>query len=139
MAGYSSTPLAKKLGFHPGARAHLIGAPQGFRATLAPLPQDVTFARSLAGELDLIVVFATDEKALARSLTRAAKHLKPAAGLWIAWAKKSSPLATELDFDAVQRIGLSLGLVDNKVCAIDDDWTGLRFVIRRENRPRAQR
>ncbi|MBI5434013.1 MAG: DUF3052 family protein [Planctomycetes bacterium] len=139
MAGYSGTPLAKKLGFHPGARAHLIGAPKGFRDALAPLPKDVTFARSLAGELDLIVVFATEEEALAKTLARAVKHLEPAAGLWIAWAKKSSALATELDFDAVQRTGLALGLVDNKVCAIDEDWTGLRFVIRRENRPRAAR
>lgn len=136
MAGYTGTPLAKKLGFHPGARAHLIGAPKGFRASLAPLPEGVRWARGLAGELDLIVVFATEERALARALGRAAKHLRPAAGLWVAWAKKGSPLASALDFDAVQRVGLALGLVDNKVCAIDGDWTGLRFVIRRARRPK---
>ncbi|MCE9596204.1 MAG: DUF3052 domain-containing protein [Planctomycetes bacterium] len=139
MAGYSGTPLAKKLGFQAGARAYFHGAPKGFRASLAPLPERVTFLRGLAGELDLVVLFATEQKALAKTMARAAKHMKPAAGLWIAWAKKSSPLATELDFDAVQRTGLELGLVDNKVCAIDDDWTGLRFVIRRENRPRTKR
>lgn len=136
MAGYSGTPLAKKLGFFAGARAHLVGAPAGFRRWLEPLPDGVRFARSLDGELDLIVVFATDERALARTFARAAKHLRPAAGLWAAWPKKSSPLATELGFDAVQRTGLALGLVDNKVCAIDDDWTGLRFVVRRANRPK---
>jgi hypothetical protein len=137
VAGYSGTPLAKKLGFKGGSRAFVLGAPKNFRTDLEPLPAKVAFARELDGEFDVLVVFATERKAFERELRRCAKHMKPAAGLWIGWPKKSSGVATELDFDVVQRAGLALGLVDNKICAIDEVWTGLRFVIRKENRPKA--
>lgn len=134
LAGYSETPLARKLGLAAGYRALLLGAPRAFRAELRPLPDGVRFARSLDGLFDVIVLFAKRAGELERGLAKARVHMKPACGLWVAWPKKSSGVATELDFERVQKAGLSLGLVDNKVCAVDEVWSGLRFVIRRKDR-----
>ena len=139
MAGYSGTPLAKKLGLSAGARAIALGAPPAFRGQLDPLPEKVRFARVLEGEFDVVVLFARTSRGFERELSLAAGHMKPAAGLWVAWPKKSSGIVTDMEFDRVQKAGLALGLVDNKVCAIDEVWSGLRFVIRRENRSRATR
>ena len=134
-AGYSGTPLAKKLGIRPGARVALLGAPRGFEATLAGLPEDVAPKRRLGGEQDVIVLFLRARSELPK-LAAAAKALVPDGGLWVAWPKKASGVATDLDFDAVQRTGLALGLVDNKVCAIDEVFSGLRFVVRLADRPK---
>ncbi len=141
MAGYSGTPLAKKLGIKPGHRVALIDAPAGFPATLADLPQDVTIVADPTGRgrFDVIVCFCHEAKQLSKRFPALAKRLTPAGGLWIAWPKKASGVATDLSDGVVRTIGLAGGLVDNKVCAVDDTWSGLRFVIRLTDRPAARR
>lgn len=136
MAGYSGTPLAKKLGIKEGHRVATIGAPANFEALLEPLPPQVRVRGDLraAGDHDVLVVFARTEADLRDRFDRAAGRLDPAGGLWVAWPKQSSTLATEMKESHVRAYGLSTGLVDNKICAIDDDWSGLRFVVRLENR-----
>ncbi|QDU69831.1 DUF3052 domain-containing protein [Engelhardtia mirabilis] len=130
MAGYSGTPLAKKLGIKPGHRVALIDAPEGFGGELEPLPEGVVLRRDLRGARDVLVSFAPDRRRLERRLPALRRALDEAGGLWVAWPKKSSGVVTDLDFDAVQSRGLALGLVDNKVCAIDETWSALRFVVR---------
>jgi hypothetical protein len=130
MAGYSKTPLAKKLGIKDGATIALVAAPPDFDRVLAPLPDDVEIRTQARGRLDVVVFFATRERELARRFPIMARALQPAGGLWVAWPKKTSCIATDLTFDPVQQVGLDCGLVDNKVCAIDDTWSALRFVVR---------
>ncbi len=136
MAGYSKTPLAKKLGIKPGHRVALLGAPPGFGKTLEPLPDGVSLATSLRGtrSFDVIVFFAPEESELTRRFPTLAARLESAGGLWIAWPKKSSGVRTDLSDGVVRRIGLESGLVDNKVCAVDETWSGLRFVVRLKDR-----
>ncbi len=137
MAGYSGTPLVKKLGIKPGHRLALLGAPAHFEATLADLPGGVAAQHTLDGDpFDVIVLFAPEAAELKRGFARAARRLSPAGGLWVAWPKKASGLPTDLTEDFVRTHGLDVGLVDNKVCAIDEVWSGLRFVIRLADRPR---
>ena len=128
---YSATPLWKKLGLKEGARFAILNGPDGFGMTL---PGGVKIFRKLAGRFDVILLFTTREAALKRAFTRAKSFLTPAGGLWIAHPKKSSSIATNLDFGTVQQTGLDAGLVDNKSCAIDDDWSGVRFVYRIKDR-----
>jgi hypothetical protein len=140
MAGYSGTPLVKKLGIKSGHRVALLGAPHGFDAALDGLPIDVALQADLRGEpLDVIVLFAPDRANLERAFARAARRLTPAGGLWVAWPKKASGVATDLTETVVRSVGLDTGLVDNKVCAIDEVWAGLRFVIRVHDRPQNRR
>jgi hypothetical protein len=137
MAGYSGTPLVKKLGIKPGHRLALLGAPNGFGATLGALPGGVVAQTDLHGApLDVIVLFAHDRAALLRGFAPAARRLAPAGGLWVAWPKKASAVPTDLTESVVQTVGLGAGLVDNKVCAIDEVWAGLRFVVRVQDRPK---
>ena len=136
MAGYSGTPLAKKLGIRSGHRVALVGAPEDFAGELEPLPEGVALRRDLRGERDVLLFFAPDAARLDRRLPTLRRALAEDGGLWIAWPKKSSGVPTDLDFDAVQRRGLALGLVDNKVCAVDEVWSALRFVVRRADRGR---
>ena len=138
MAGYSGTPLPRKLGIKPGARLGLMRAPAGFAAdTLGELPIGVTTREPGRGRdpFDVIVCFARSVKDLARDFSALRGRLAPAGGLWIAWPKKSSGVATDLTEAEVRLRGLASGLVDNKVCAIDDVWSGLRFVVRLADRP----
>ena len=135
MAGYSGTPLPKKLGIKDGATVALVAAPPGFERALKPLPADVEIRTQARGRLDVVVFFATRERELARRFPIMARALQPSGGLWVAWPKKTSCVATDLTFDPVQQIGLDAGLVDNKVCAIDDTWSALRFVMRVADRP----
>ena len=135
MAGYSGTPLVKKLGINDGATVALLAAPANFAQTLAPLPDGVEVREQARGKLDVIVFFATRERELARRFPVMARALQPAGGLWVAWPKKASCVATDLTFDPVQQTGLDCGLVDNKVCAIDETWSALRFVYRVADRP----
>ena len=137
-AGYSGTPLAKKLGIKPLARVSLVGAPTGFEQELEPIPDGAKIARKLGASSDVIVFFTTKHAELARRLPELAAALDPAGGLWIAWPKKSSGVATDLAFENVQLAGLDLGLVDNKICAVTEIWSGLRFVVRKENRPKGK-
>jgi hypothetical protein len=133
-AGYSGTPLPRKLGIKPESRLAVLGAPEGFDATLGGLPPGVSVRRSARGPLDVIVAFFSERSALERRLPALTRALAPAGGLWIAWPKRASGLASDLGEGVVRELGLAAGLVDNKVCAIDATWSGLRFVYRLRDR-----
>jgi hypothetical protein len=133
VTGYSGTPLPKKLGVKPGHRVLLAGTPDGF--TLAPLPAGVTVdGKPAATSYDVIVAFCPDSSTLADGFADWRGSLDRAGGLWIAWPKKSSGVPTDLTEPVVREFGLATGVVDNKVCAIDETWSGLRFVIRLADR-----
>ena len=134
-AGYSGTPLAKKLGIKPGARCYAASAPPNLADLLAPLPEGVRFLARPGDRLDVILLFVRRASELCRRLAPLQARLAPRGGLWVAWPKKSSGVETDLDFTVVQRAGLEAGLVDNKVCAVDETWSGLRFVYRVADRP----
>jgi hypothetical protein len=140
MAGYSGTPLPQKLGLKPGARFGVVRAPAHFARTLGPLPDGVV-AAPVAGkaQFDVIVCFAPTMAEVGRQLPALKQRLNPAGGLWMAWPKKASGMATDVGENEVRARGLAIGLVDNKVCAIDDVWSGLRFVYRIVDRPKAAR
>ncbi len=129
-AGYSGTPLPRKLGIRPGDRLVLLGAPDGFDATLGELPGGVRVVRRLGGRADVIVSFHVTRATLERRLPALRATMEPAAGLWIAWPKRAAKVETDMTEDVVRAIALPTGLVDNKVCAIDATWSGLRLVIR---------
>ena len=133
-AGYSGTPLAKKLGIVAGSTVALIDEPDGFRALLDPIPEGVEFRTSLRGRADVVVHFVTRRADLERRIEAAGRTIFPAGGLWIAWPKRASKVPTDMTEDVVRAVALPLGLVDNKVCAISDVWSGLRVVWRRELR-----
>ncbi len=133
-AGYSGTPLAKKLGIKEGARVGLIQAPDGLESVLEPLPPAVRLTRRAQGRFDVLVFFTKRAAELERRLPRLMAKIAPDGGLWIAWPKKASGVTTDLGFEVVQPAGLNAGLVDNKVCAIDETWSGLRFVYRLKDR-----
>ncbi|HEY7106120.1 MAG TPA: DUF3052 domain-containing protein [Acidimicrobiia bacterium] len=135
-SGYSGTSLPRKLGIAQGDRVAVVSAPAGFDRTLGRLPDGVQVRTHARGHLDVIVFFVTRRAELARRLPAMARALEPDGGLWIAWPKKTSGVATDLVFEAVQTVGLDAGLVDNKVCAIDGTWSGLRFVYRVVDRPK---
>ncbi len=137
MAGYSGTPLPAKLGLGPGQRLALAAAPAGFEATLGPLPEGT--ALRARGPVDLAVVFVRSTRELAAALPRAKARLDPAGALWIAWPKKASGVATDVTEDVVRARALEAGLVDVKVCAIDETFSGLKLVYRVRDRPRARR
>lgn len=141
VAGYSGTPLPKKLGIKQGHRVALIGAPAGFEKTLGPLPDDVGLTAGARGKapLDVVVLFTKKKADLVRRFARLAERLAPAGGLWVAWPKKASCVATDLTEGVVREHGLAAGLVDNKICAVDETWSGLRFVIRLKDRPRGKK
>ncbi|HEY2410256.1 MAG TPA: hypothetical protein VGI10_29830 [Polyangiaceae bacterium] len=141
MAGYSGTPLPQKLGIKPAARVGLLGAPQGFKKTLGELPPAVKLSDATrgSGALDVIVAFVQSRRELERAVQKLKRRLEPAGGLWLTWPKKTAAIATELTEKTVREVGLASGLVDNKVCAIDDTWSGLRFVVRVQDRPKAAR
>jgi hypothetical protein len=134
-AGYSGTPLPRKLGIKPGAQLGLIEAPDGFERVLGELPPGVSVRRRLQGSFDVIVAFFVARSELERRLAACKNALTAAGGLWLAWPKRSSGVATDLGEGAVRELGLATGLVDNKVCAIDATWSGLRFVHRLADRP----
>lgn len=155
-AGYSGTPLARKLGIKEGSRVWLAGAPHDLLDELRPLPDEVTVVTTghttprasgegaelslPAGELpperfDVVLLFCPDAEALQRHFTTAVDRLRWAGGLWACWPKKSSSLYVDLAREEVREVGLATGLVDNKVCAVDEDWSGLRFVVRTDDRP----
>ncbi|MDQ6817398.1 MAG: DUF3052 domain-containing protein [Actinomycetota bacterium] len=134
-AGYSGTPLVRKLGIKPNARLALIGAPDGFDQTLGELPDRVRVSRAARGQLDVIVAFFAGRSELELRMPALRSALDPAGGLWIAWPKRASGVATDLTENVIRELGLATGLVDNKVCAIDAVWSGLRLVYRLADRP----
>ena len=133
-AGYSGTPLAKKLGIKPGFRILVENAPVDYMALLNPLPEDIHFLDKVEDELAMIHVFAASAKDLAAKLKRYRKKLRPNGMLWVSWPKKASKVPTDLTEDTIRELALPLGLVDVKVCAVDAVWSGLKLVIRVENR-----
>lgn len=132
---YSGTPLPKKLGIREGTRLFVAGAPEGFEAVLGSLPTGVRRLGRAGGAMEVILLFVTAERDLRSRFTKLATALEPSGRLWVAWPKKASGLATDLDFGTVQRIGLDAGLVDNKSASVTDDFQGLQFVYRLADRP----
>jgi hypothetical protein len=137
LAGYSGTPLPKKLGIKEGFRVALIDLPEGFEDLLSPLPSGVEFVSNGPGPLDLVVLFTTQKSELERRFQQLSNRLAPAGMLWVAWPKKSSKVPTDLNENLVRDHGLEVGLVDTKVCAVTEVWSGLKFVYRLKDRPKA--
>jgi hypothetical protein len=136
MAGYSGTPLPRKLGIKEGHRIGLVDAPEGFDRMLGELPDGVVMRTSARGSLDVLLFFTASRGALERRFDSLKRAIFPDGGLWIAWPRRASGLETDLTEDVVREIALEGGLVDNKVCAIDDTWSGLRLVYRVADRGR---
>ena len=135
MAGYSRTPLAQKLGFKEGFRVALVNPPKDFEKELGNLPANVEiFVENLRKPLDLIVLFTDSERNLKREFPKLAQKLASNGMLWISWPKKASGVATDLSENIIREIGLEAGLVDVKVCAVNDIWSGLKFVYRLKDR-----
>jgi hypothetical protein len=134
VAGYSSTPLAKKLGIKPGANVVAVGEPKGYRELLVPIPPAVRFQSRADAATDLVHVFTTQRSGLARMLASYRKKLNPSAAIWVSWPKKSAKVPTDITEDVVREIALPLGFVDIKVCAVDEVWSGLKLVVRKELR-----
>jgi len=135
MAGYSGTPLATKLGIKRGHSVLLIDPPPGFRASLGDLPEGVSFTAERRPPVDVALLFVLSTGELAAGYDSAAAALTPTGGLWVCWPKKASGVPTDLSENAIRDFGLERGLVDNKVCAVDETWSGLRFVYRLKDRP----
>ena len=127
MAGYSGTPLVRKIGIKPGHRLAILNPPPGFENELAPLPDGVVSADK--APLDVAILFAANQSVLGKHLGKVKQKLAPAGMLWISWPKMSSGVTTDLRENIVRDVGLAAGLVDIKVCAVNDVWSGLKFVI----------
>jgi len=134
MSGYCGKPLAKKLGIRAHARLFASGAPDNYRELLAPLPAGVQSARRIDARTDLIHLFATRAAPLARALTAARRAMRMDAVIWVSWPKKASGVASDIGENEVRALALPLGLVDVKVCAVDDTWSGLKLVLRKSER-----
>lgn len=135
-AGYSGTPLVRKLGIREGSRVGVLGAPKEFAALLKGLPLGATVSAGLrgSGRYDVLVLFARRSRELGDLIAKAKGRMEESGGAWIAWPKKSSGVATDITEDVIRRAALDAGLVDNKVCAIDEIWSGLRLVVRLRDR-----
>lgn len=134
MAGYSGTPLAKKLGIKAGSKVFIAGAPPNYLSLLEPMPDGVELVQAVTPNTDLIHFFTTSKVTLASALKRSLAKLRPDAAVWVSWPKKASKVATDITEDTIRAVALPLGLVDVKVCAVDDTWSGLKLVIRKELR-----
>ncbi len=133
MAGYSGKPLAEKLGIKPGCTVAPINPPPHYRELLAPLPNDVRFGAP-DDQPDVIHYFGTERTRLTKDLPRLHRQMRDNAALWISWPKKAAGLATTVNEDVVRELALPLGLVDNKICAVDETWSAVRLVVRLVNR-----
>jgi hypothetical protein len=138
-SGYSGTPLPQKLGIKSGARLCAPQAPAHYRRLLVPLPAGVKFVRTIDERTDLIHLFATQRSALAAALRRARHAMRADAVIWVSWPKKSAGVASDVSEDTVRELALPLGLVDIKVCAVDETWSGLKLMIRRSERSAQRR
>ncbi len=134
MAGYSDTPLVKKLGIKEGFKVYLVKAPAQYRALLAPLPARVRFIRVADMSTNLVHMFATERSALAQVLPSLRKKLSPEAPVWVSWPKKSAKVPSDITEDTIREIALPLGFIDIKVCAVTELWSGLKLVVRKELR-----
>lgn len=134
MAGYSGTPLAKKLGIKAGSSLFVVAAPDHYDELVAPLPDGVRRVRKI-DDADVAHFFVTARARLAKDLRAALSKMRPDAAIWISWPKKAAKVATDITEDTVREVALPLGLVDIKVCAVDETWSGLKLVIRKQLRP----
>jgi hypothetical protein len=139
MSGYSGTPLAKKLGIRRGARLFFKDAPAHYGQLIAPLPPDVRTVSRIDARTDLMHVFATVRATLDQTLHSARRAMRDDAAIWVSWPKKAARLKSDISEDTVRELALSLGLVDVKVCAVDETWSGLKLVVRRTARAPRQR
>lgn len=134
MAGYSGTPLAQKLGIKVGQKVLPLNAPANYSKLLVPLPEGVSFARKATAGAGFVHLFISNRKALEKELSRLRKLIADNGVLWVSWPKKSSGVATDVTEDVIREVALPLGFVDIKVCAVDETWSGLKLMVRRENR-----
>jgi hypothetical protein len=134
MAGYSGTPLVKKLGIKPGFELYVLNPPEDYLELLHPLPPDIRVRSKLTSDMDFIHIFVSDQKACRLAFTKTKKFLKSNGMLWVSWPKKSSGVSSDLNENIIRDFGLAEGLVDVKVCAVDEVWSGLKFVIRLKDR-----
>jgi hypothetical protein len=134
MAGYSGTPLAKRLGIREGARLYVENAPRDYRKLVAPMPEGVKLVARPDRDTDLVHVFTKERKRLEAALRSWRGTLKDDAVIWLSWPKKSARVDTDITEDTIREMALPLGLVDVKVCAVDEVWSGLKLVLRREHR-----
>jgi hypothetical protein len=134
MAGYSGKPLADKLGIRPGCRMFVQGQPGNYLELLAPLPDGVVLLRRPAGKLDLVHLFTREAASLGTALERFRHEIAKNGVIWVSWPKKAARVETDVTEDVIRELALPLGLVDVKVCAVDETWSGLKLVVRRENR-----
>jgi hypothetical protein len=133
-AGYSGTPLAKKLGIKASSHLMLLDAPESYAALLEPLPDGVVFENTANPRVDIAHIFVTRKEDLAKHLSALRKKLTPEAALWVSWPKKASKLPTSVTEDLIREVALPLGFVDIKVCAVSEVWSGLKLVVRKELR-----
>jgi hypothetical protein len=134
MAGYSKTPLAQKLGIKAGTTVAALAAPPRYRKWLAPLPEGVSFKEKATTGSAFVHLFVAERGTLEKELKRLRELLADAGVLWVSWPKKLSGVATDVTEDVIRDVCLPLGFVDVKVCAVDETWSGLKLMIRRENR-----
>ena len=134
MSGYSGTPLVKKLGIKPGFRVCVKNAPADYESLLAPLPDDVQISTEFTGEVDLWHLFTDSRSSLVEQLPLSVRQIRQDGMIWVSWPKKASGVQSDVSEDTVRAAAIPLGLVDVKVCAVDDVWSGLKLVIRKENR-----
>lgn len=132
--GYSGTPLSKKLGIGTGQRLLVLDCPEPYAAIVAAIPEDVTLATRPSSTVDLVHLFATERRALQQRLEKLRTALRPDAVIWVSWPKKASKVPTDITEDTIRAVALPLGLVDVKVCAVTDVWSGLKLVVRKELR-----
>jgi hypothetical protein len=133
-AGYSKRSLVEKLGIKPNTRVAILHAPETFDTTLGPLPEGVRRFRNLAKDLDFLHAFFENSKTLDREFPSLRKSIRQTGVVWISWPKKESGVPTDLTGDVVRNTGLKHGLVDVKVCAVDEIWSGLKFMYRLKDR-----
>jgi hypothetical protein len=134
MAGYSGTPLTQKLGIKPNGNIILINAPGNYRGLLGRLPEGVQFSNRLRAGCEFVHLFATRRSELKKQLDRLRPNLAETGTLWVSWPKKSASVQTDITEDVIRAVALPLGFVDVKVCAVDETWSGLKLMVRRENR-----
>lgn len=134
MAGYSKTPLIKKLGIKPGFRVAFIDAPEYYSELLGPLPEGVTLHPRDSKELDFIHLFAHQSEKMEEDIVQLKDNIRKDGIIWVSWYKKSARMPTDITEDVIRGTALALGLVDIKVCAVDEKWSGLKLVWRKENR-----
>jgi hypothetical protein len=139
MAGYSSTPLSRKLGIAEGIRLLPLSAPPNYRELLEPLPSGTRLVRAVSERTDIVHLFVTRRARLQSALEKLRRSIRPDATVWVSWPKRAAGVETDDTEDVIRQVALPLGLVDVKVCAVDDTWSVLKLVIRRSERERASR